>query len=427
MTSSSSQRGRYERGGALLIVLIAAVAVVGMAGVALDATHVGYMKARLQSTVDAMALAAAKRLDETGATTAACEAAREVLLGNARDFKELTRALPAEVVCPLPSGFTIEYSSTVAPFIGGSTPARYVRVVVASLSSSASLSTILGLTEVTTGASAIAGPSAPLATLCNLLPVAVCGAPEPPYFGFEPGRVYLLKGKKDAEAGVNVGDFHLLSPPPAEDTEAGLRRNFAGGFGSCVQVRNPTGDTPTIRIKPGTNVGPVSQGINTRFNSYQAGGQLTRADFPPDVLIGEPDPKLLVDSSGELRQGTRTITEGAQITGRNRIDYLVRLAQGSSAYDLPPLPASGGGALLRREVAVPIANCTAPINADALPIRGAGCFFLLQKMEGGAFESQLIAEFIADCEAGGRPGPNPGSPGGPYVIQIFRDPTSKDS
>ncbi|NBP09104.1 MAG: hypothetical protein EBU76_11690, partial [Gammaproteobacteria bacterium] len=80
---------KSQRGSALLLIVISAVTLIGIVGLALDASHLGYMKARLQSTVDAMALAAAKRLDETGSTTSACEAARTTLLENAEGFREL--------------------------------------------------------------------------------------------------------------------------------------------------------------------------------------------------------------------------------------------------------------------------------------------------------------------------------------------------
>lgn len=415
-----------QGGSALMLVVIAAVALVGVVGVALDASHMGYMKARLQSTIDAMALAAAKKLDETGSTAAACGAAREVLLENVSSFKELARSMPADITCPANTWYEIDYSSTIAPFVSGTTPARYVRVAINELSTAASLSTVLGVVDIAASASAIAGPSAPLSRLCNLLPVAVCGTSATPYFGFEPGRLYLLKGKKNTSDGTNIGDFHLLRPDPADDTEKGLRSNFAGGFGSCVVVSNPDGPTPSIAIKPGSNVGPVGQGVNTRFNTYNPAGQLNPIDYPPDVLIGEPSPKIQADSSGVLRQGSSIVTFGSEVSGRNRSDYLDRLTQGPSKYDLPPLPTPGGGALLRREVAVPIADCSPPIDENALPIRGAGCFFLQQQMTGGASESQLIGEFLPDCEAAGRPGPGPGT-GGPYVIQVFRDFTSRDS
>ena len=47
---------RRQRGVALVIVVIALLAVLAMAGLALDASHMGYNKARLQSAVDAQQL-----------------------------------------------------------------------------------------------------------------------------------------------------------------------------------------------------------------------------------------------------------------------------------------------------------------------------------------------------------------------------------
>jgi hypothetical protein len=421
---------KSQRGSALLLIVISAVTLIGIVGLALDASHLGYMKARLQSTVDAMALAAAKRLDETGSTTSACEAARTTLLENAEGFREPQTALPTTIVCPGASWFQIQYSKGVAPFNAGTTPANYVRVRIAQINTRPSLARVLGFFgDLAVTASAIAGPSAPVEKLCSLLPIAVCGesAAPAPNFGYEPGRIYALKGKTKTSEGGAFKDYYFLDPDRLVGGQAypDLRRNFAGGFGSCLVVGSPD----LVPLKTGVNIGPVRQGVNTRFNEYGgAAGQVTAAGFPPDVLIGEPSPLLGVDSAGALSQGSTVITYGSQVVGRNRKDYLDRLAAGPAAYDIAPLPAPGIGALLRREVAVPIAQCPPQDQGTdkGVRIRGAGCFFLLQKMGSGGSESDLIAEFIPNCEAAGRPGPNPGG-GGPYVIQLFRDPSSKDS
>lgn len=421
---------KTQRGSALLLIVIAALTLIGVVGLALDASHLGYMKARLQSTVDAMALAAAKRLDETGSTSSACDAARTVLLANAQDFRELQMVLPSSIVCPGATWFQIQYSASVTPFNAGTTPASYVRIRIAEVNTRPSLARALGFFgDLTVTASAIAGPSAPVERLCSLLPIAVCGdsAAPAPYFGYEPGRLYALKGKTNTSQGGAFKDYYFLDPDRLVGGQAypDLRRNFAGGFGSCLVVGSPD----LVPLKTGVNIGPVRQGVNTRFDEYGgAAGQVTPGEFPPDVLIGEPAPLLTVDVAGALRQGSTVITYGSQVAGRNRKDYLDHLAMGPSGYDIAPLPAPGRGALLRREVAVPIAQCP-PENQGSgkgVRIRGAGCFFLIQKMSSGGSESDLIAEFIPNCEAAGRPGPNPGG-GGPYVIQMFRDPTSKDS
>ena len=426
MSTRITRQWRHDQGSVVLIMLVAIVALVGIAGLAIDASHLGYVKSRLQSTADSMALAAAHRLDQTGSTLAACEAARDILIVNAVGFGELTDELPPGISCPQNTWFDLQFSAAANPFVPGSTPARYVRVRLNDVSSDISFVRVLGISHLAAGASAIAGPSAPLARLCSLLPIAVCGLPNEPDHGFETGRVYVLKGKDKTDEGTQFGDFHLLRPDASQDSQDGLRRNFAGGFGSCVLISNEGPNSPSIRIKPGNNIGPVSQGINTRFNVHVPAGQLDPALYPPDVLIGEPSPTLKVDNDGNVTQGPDTISFGQQILGRNRSDYVTRLLEGVSSYDVAPLPAAGGGALLRREVAVPIADCSPPIDQNALPIIGAGCFFLLQKMASGAKESTLIGEYLPDCEAAGRPGPNPGT-GGPYVIQLFRDAASRDS
>jgi hypothetical protein len=413
MRSGKLHRRRRERGSALILVVIAAAALIGIAGMALDASRLGYMKARLQSVVDAMALAAAKRLDETGSPDAACEAAKQSLIDNAKGFKELAEALPSPPTC---GDIDIRYSSVIPFDTTQAGAARYVRVAIDDMATGASLAQALGFTTLEVSASAVAGPSAPLAEVCSVLPIAVCGTEEKPNFGFVPGQVYVLKGKQKFSEIKENGDFFLLTLLGSGGDN--LRIGFAGGFNSCLDLSKRYG------VKSGENVGPVAQGINTRFNKYAS--NLTAANFPPDVLwkgTGQPPtPVITLGSDGVLRQGSQVIVSGTDVASPNRTDYLNRLASGS--YDRP-LPALGGGVPLRREVAVPIANCSESGSGE-VTLRGAGCFFLLQEMTGSGSRSQLFGEFLPDCEAIGTPGPNPGD-GGPYVIQLFRDPSSSDS
>jgi hypothetical protein len=406
---------KRQRGAAMLLLVIAGAALLGVVGLALDASHLGYMKARLQATVDAMALSAAKRLDQVGEPSAACDAALEIMDANAEDFRELSDASPPSISC--------EYSASAVPFVSGSTPARYVRVRIAGLETGASLSRVLGFGTLEVTASAIAGPSASVAELCSFLPVAVCGSNTPPYYGFTPGNVYVLKGKKNLQEGKELGDFHLLVPG---NDEGKLRQAFAGGYADCQAV--PSQDVP---INTGAKTGQVTQGVNTRFNEYKPSGQLDDKDYPPDVLIIEPRPLLKVDKFGTIQQGSNPdpIITGREIIVNEgvkdlRKTYLDRL-KNPQDYDIPPLPAPGRGVLLRREVAVPIADC-ATLSGSSVNLIGAGCFFLLQKMGDGANASTLFGEFLTDCEAAGRPGSGGGT-GGPYVIQLLRDPGSNDS
>ena len=53
---------RRERGAALVLVVVGMLALLAMAGLAIDTAHVLLNKSRLQSALDAAALAAAKEI-----------------------------------------------------------------------------------------------------------------------------------------------------------------------------------------------------------------------------------------------------------------------------------------------------------------------------------------------------------------------------
>ena len=412
MSAQAHRKQLYRRGSVIPLMLVAMVSVVGIVSLAIDAGHLGYVKSRLQSTADAMSLAAAKRLDETGSTLAACERAREVMLANAVGFAELTDEIPAGVTCPQNTWFEIQFSATPSPFVAGSTPARYVRVRLSDVSSDVSFARALGIVDLTAGASAVAGPSAPLAYACNVFPLGACAdlTVGKPFFGFTPGGVYGLSN----DGGTTVGKFSFLSL--GDNGANALRKNLAGDYKTCLEVGK------SVDTKPGQSSGPVAEGINTRFIQ----GGLPAANYPPDVVVDEPSPTLSIDrNTGQVKQGANVITQASDLAV-NHAKYETDIAAG--LYDNQPRP-NGPGAFRRREIAVPLVNCAAPAKGRTeLQIVGFGCFFLLQKINpsGSNSTSQIYAEFLRDCEAGGRPGSQPGT-SGPYVIQLFRDSSSRDS
>jgi hypothetical protein len=81
----------------------------------------------------------------------------------------------------------------------------------------------------------------------------------------------------------------------------------------------------------------------------------------------------------------------------------------------------------RRVVAAPVVACGNEIN-KTVPIVGLRCLFLLQRAETSGANARIFIEIAPECEAGGRPGPvPPGTPGGVYILQLYRDPASPDS
>ena len=106
-----------ERGAAIVLITIAMLVLILMAGLALDVGHMMVNKTRLQNAVDAAALSAAKTLDETSSTSLATAAALQALGLDANDpgNQELGTSYNGGSL-----NVTVEYSSTLPPFVAGS-------------------------------------------------------------------------------------------------------------------------------------------------------------------------------------------------------------------------------------------------------------------------------------------------------------------
>lgn len=412
---------RQERGIVAVVVAIALLVLLLMAGFAIDIGHLALNKSRLQSTVDAAALAAAKVLDDTGSTESADAAARATFDLNAAEHKELRDVLSG-------GDITVQFSSTLNPFAPGTSPPDYVRVIARDFSMWTSFTVLIGLDEMDTRASAVAGPSAPITNPCNLFPVAVCAdmTKGPPFWGYIPypedgNTVTILKLASPA-AGTTFGpgNFQLIR---LGGTGANVvRENMAGGA-VCV----PSGSMTTVDPQPGNVVGAVAQGINTRFGLYVGALGRGRSQYPPDVIT-RPSPDTPLTSS----DGTTVMYRGVKISGigdvgYSRVDYEADLAASPPNYTDPP-PPDGDGATDRRVVTIPIVNCTNPVGGTSgtLPVVGFGEFFLLQPVvHGGGNKAWIFAQFLGEGEVTGAPGPTGGI--GPYKIVLHNDPDSPDS
>jgi hypothetical protein len=256
----------------------------------------------------------------------------------------------------------------------------------------------------------MAGPSPAVGVACNIVPIALCGNGGAD-LGYPTNRIHAISSGSSATPGF----YRYLA---FDDTGGGnaVRHNLAGGYNQCVV----TG--ARVPIKSGVNSGPAAQGINSRFNQYASG--LSPTDYPPDVLQREPSPLLSYNSqTGTIRQNGKVVTLISQIDyGYDAYAATTR----TGPYDLQPSPA-GPGVFKRRVVAAPVVACDDEIN-KTVPIVGLRCLFLLQRAETSGADARIFIEIAPECEAGGRPGPvPPGTPGGVYILQLYRDPASPDS
>jgi Flp pilus assembly protein TadG len=399
---------RRERGAILVLVAVGLLALIAMAGLALDTSHVLLNKSRLQSALDAAALAAAKVLDQSASTATATTAASSVFTLNLAQYPELRNAVNGGLA------LVTEYSSTLNPFSPGTTPAKFVRTTITGFTTQMSLITVLGIPSITVAGNAVAGPSPPIVTACNIVPVFMCGNPaQPPLYGYQVNQVVGLNQVTGTTSAIGPGNYGLLSL--GGNGGSIVRNNLAGSYSSCV------GEGPNIPTEPGVAAGPVNQGINTRFNIYGAG--LSSATYPPDPINSAAhQTTLTTNNSGNVMQGSTVVTTASQLSF-NYANYTSLLQ--NKSYDTQPSP-NGTAAFGRRILAVPIGDCTGAANGkNTVTVSGFACVFLLQQLPNGSNDT-IYGQIISSCDAGGKSGIGGGTTG-PHIIELYKSAGSPDS
>lgn len=393
-----------QRGTIAALTAIGMLAILAMAGLALDMSHAFLNKTRLQNAADAAALAAAKELDDTGSTALADQTANTVFMANA------AAAGNGEVNDAVANGMTITtgYSDTLYPFVAGGAAPRYVRVSTSRMELDAWFIGVLGLNNKEVDASAVAGPSPTLDQVCNVAPIMVCGEPDTDpddnlFHGYEFGEVEVLKTSSGTGNSweVGPGNFQLIR---LEDSQGGadIRENLAGTYDACLATSE---DIPT---EPGNTIGPVYQGLNTRLGIYS--GPLSNAQdvYPPDLVTTE---------------NTVAVTAGMDPESLSYNYDAYQGAMAASNYNYPNIGVSG-----RRILRVPIGQCTGTTNGQGdVELLNFGCFFLLQAVGHQGNDAEMYGQFVEGCSAQGFPGPAPNNGPGPYIIQLYEDDSTVDS
>jgi len=436
-TRPSGRAMSRQSGIVIPIVVIGLLALLAVAGLALDGSHALANKTRMQNTADAAALAAAKVLNLTNGDTAqATTAANNIFAMNASGAgnHEMNDAYGAGDI-----SVTVQYSTTVSPFAPGSPDGPFVRVIAAGFDTQTTLSRVLGVTEIPTPATAVAGPSGPLGTgagsqVCDIAPIAVCTGDVPT----DENTLRVLKPNPGVHDDIGPGNYKMLRLDCAGG--ACLRQNMAGGYEGCATVG------ATVETEPGVSSGPVSQGFNTRFNQYQGAG-LNSTDYPPDQYITDQNPQQLkacADSDTPTIEGIYLtngqgnnycngydpnaapwVNEAVSTAGQINYNY-------SDYNGANPGPITGGGLPNRRLLIFPLISCDGDQTGQStLNVLGFACFFMLQSLPIGQADGagQIFGQYILECDVNGTGGTNPG--GGPspllYKIQLYKDPDSGDS
>ena len=427
---------KKQRGAVLALFMISLVAIIALAGLALDVSHAYVDKTRLQNVLDATALSGAMTLSINGNdATAEALAIQDAI---ATFDEDLEAELSDAGLTP-----TIEFSRTLDPFVPGTTPSNFVRASVSNYNMPTWLARILGKNTLSVSATAVAGPI-PTAT-CNLAPFVVCGDPgedgifnqqddcaDPnDCYGFDvwqegdagtPEECYLkgcAQGGGDCsteqETGTQCGAQEGSATGGGQTSDVGTGNFFlieleCGTGGDCIRdafaggVQNCPGDV--VNTEPGMKTGPLAQGLNTIFNDFS--GPVDPADFPPDLV---------------------TDTTADDIAGRDRLfydEYLGRSTNqpGFSPVDIP----APDGVMNRRVKSVIIADCTNKLNGrDDLDVLTVGCFFLTQPTEQKGNAQVVWGQFIGECPGNGTITLNPVPAFNQQKIILYKDPDSTDS
>ena len=407
-----------QRGIAMPLFVVGLVAMLAIAGLALDGSHAFVNNTRMHNTTDAAALAAAKVYDQTTDILLSTAAANSVfgINTNGSGNAEIDGAYDAGDI-----SVVVQYSQTLNPFTSSGI-GPYVRVIATGFDMFTSLSAVIGIATMPIAASAVAGPSPTIDTACNIAPLVVCANDlDEEYYGFEEDKLMVLKPSPGDHNDVGPGNYKLLRL----DCPGGacIRDAMAGAFGACATTDQ------TVETEPGVTAGPTTQGFNTRFGVYN--GPISPDDYPPDVVTHEMVPPL--DTFIDPVTGDDVITWGPggtvvvwadDVYGYDYADYVSRTMAPLHDY---PVMGSPAGVEWRRVMAMPVADCSGDQSGQtSLVVEGFACYFMLQQIGGGQ-DKNIYGQFVEGCLAGGMPGPDSGDGPGPYRIQLYKDPDSGDS
>jgi len=422
----SQSQNKRQQGIVMVMTAVAMVAIIAMTGLALDGGHVLLTKTRLQNMVDSAALSGAKTLDQTNDIPQAIAAVSDAFTRNANFLgnHEIAAALSAGAI-----SVTKEFSSTLDPFVSGSVPARYVRVAVANLALSPWLIQVIGFNSKRTSASAVAGPSPTLSSnICDIAPMMICGEENDPLddsemYGYDVSDAFVLKYAANQEGELGAGNFQLIQVGD-QSGGAGIRDGLAGAYesGNCLSKGE------YVETEPGNTVGPVVQGLNTRFGMYAGGGKKYEEDYPGD-FVGDPDvhvpnPPLEMSETGTpiFPDNSSYQYPSADIDNYTYTEYDAGYAAFNSA------DAIESKQYHRRILTVPVGECSGEINGKSdVKVFGFTCIYLIQPVKQQGLIAHVYGQMVNDCDTEGTFSIEPVTGPEPTKIILYKDPNNLDA
>lgn len=287
--------GRDEDGVVLIWATILMVAIIGLAGLALDASRYRSLQTQMQSGADALALAGARELDGSNGSITRATNAINSMISNMPQGMGTQSAISAATI----TFYSSLYADT-DPNIGvvttNSNAAKYVGVTV----SPASIGPIfpIGYTSLSTGAMAVAGYDF---ALCNMPPVFICNPYEQAGDTNETAnnrwttQVALASNAQQlmrmtVNGGTNYGPGHFgFLMPPSTDVSCNGTGGGSGSGASSLSCWIAKVNPPACYKKKAVDLNTgqmqsVFDAFNVRFDMY--GGNIkATSDYAPATNV----------------------------------------------------------------------------------------------------------------------------------------------
>jgi Flp pilus assembly protein TadG len=259
-----------ERGSVMAIAALGMLTMLLAVGLGVDISRLYLTKTELQNAADAASLAGVSALNSssTGITKATDRAVQSM---NNYAFNKTGVAIPRANVLfavNLEGPYMSEAAASASP-----KNIRFVRVATPDLPSNIMFAAMLTGDKRNLSATSTAGMSIPPNIFVGWIPLSVIDYDIP----MAPGNVYTIRAAPQGE--ISEGNYQVLAA--AGSGASDVRSGIASG----VNIPAGPGGVFEIDTKPGVNAGPVSQGIETRFDEYASG--MDPAQLPPDTNIKE--------------------------------------------------------------------------------------------------------------------------------------------
>lgn len=417
MRNNKRSSREKERGSVLTYTVLSVLFLFFAVGLGVDLSHLYLVKAELQNTADAAALAGASALTLPNPTriTTAVDRAVTVMNQNKYNFNNKDYV---NVMSLANQRDLVRFAVNLSEFDNGGTgrseataiadpnDIRFVRVITPPVPVNIFFSIpILGVSRQMT-ARAVSGLSipgnvsvciSPLSAVYNpnadmppeswgncpvedgrgpndLQPVPPSG-PDPDGNGTcNPKREFCKRCtytiRAPGAAGPSAGNYQILS---CAGNGKALVRQALANYNNCQCGLQSVGADVQIPTGPGVGAGPVGQGLNVRFDVY-SGGLTYSASIPPDSNVAQGT------SSG---------------TGANQTWTGISWGQYKANSPTAPPSISHPGVVNRRVLIIPTIPITEFQNGrDMVRIGGLGGFFMRSQVTGT--NEDIMVEYIGD-------------------------------